>query len=161
METEDLTSGSKSEQVGDFTQWRWYARRLSLTLPNLSFPFYQRDPARDPEQIVGTSCAMKPTNLQYTRFSQLSLLECAVFLENASPLGRRWLATLPTQPLLRITNFEVAANLMIRSLIPGMHADCPRFSRPLSIGHHEISRRSTAACMLAATTRSNWGLPQP
>jgi len=61
----------------------------------------------------------------YSLLPQLSLLERAVFLENASPLGRRWLATLPTQPLLRLTNFEVAANLMIRSLIPGMHANPP------------------------------------
>lgn len=38
----------------------------------------------------------------YSLLLPLSLLERAVFLDNASPLGRSWLATLPTQPLLRL-----------------------------------------------------------
>ncbi len=69
---------------------------------------------------------------------QLSLLERTVYLENASPLERRWLIALPTQVFLRLADFEISANLLHRSLIASAYTHWPRCSLPNSFGHHEV-----------------------
>jgi hypothetical protein len=56
----------------------------------------------------------------------------------SSKLGRVWLTTMPFQPSLRLTDFEVAAALQLRTLTGEREAHCARCGEANFFGHPEV-----------------------
>ncbi len=68
--------------------------------------------------------------------------------EAASPLGRKWLNTIPFYQPLCLTDFEVSTALNYRTLACSPLTTCSWCSRPNSLGHDELCmtrRRQTVA----------------
>lgn len=63
--------------------------------------------------------------------------EQAVFLDNASPLGNRWIHTIPFFPSLSLPDRAVSAALHYRTLTTGGAADCSACHQRNTIGHDE------------------------
>src|SRR5689334_6856502 len=59
-------------------------------------------------------------------------------VEASSKLGRVWLTTIPFQPSLRLTDFEVAATLQLRTLTGEREAHCTRCGKANFFGHPEV-----------------------
>jgi hypothetical protein len=59
-------------------------------------------------------------------------------VEASSKLGRVWLTTMPFQPSLRLTDFEVAAALQLRTLTGEREAHCTRCGEANFFGHPEV-----------------------
>ncbi|GFZ52325.1 hypothetical protein JCM24511_10098 [Saitozyma sp. JCM 24511] len=59
-------------------------------------------------------------------------------VEASSKLGRVWLTTIPFQPSLRLTDFEVAAALQLRTLAGGREAHCTNCGETNFFGHPEV-----------------------
>jgi hypothetical protein len=60
-------------------------------------------------------------------------------VEASSKLGRVWLTTIPFQPSLRLTDFEVAAALQLRTLTGEREAHCTHCGEANFFGHPEVS----------------------
>ncbi|RSH93589.1 hypothetical protein EHS25_006234, partial [Saitozyma podzolica] len=59
-------------------------------------------------------------------------------VEASSKLGRVWLTTIPFQPTLRLTDFEVAAALQLRTLTGEREAHCTRCGEANFFAHPEV-----------------------
>jgi hypothetical protein len=59
-------------------------------------------------------------------------------VEASSKLGRVWLTTIPFQPSLRLTDFEVAAALQLRTLAGEREAHCNNCGETNFFGHPEV-----------------------
>ena len=59
-------------------------------------------------------------------------------VEASSKLGRVWLTTIPFQPSLRLTDFEVAAALQLRTLAGEREAHCTNCGETNFFGHPEV-----------------------
>ncbi|GFZ44869.1 hypothetical protein JCM24511_02595 [Saitozyma sp. JCM 24511] len=59
-------------------------------------------------------------------------------VEASSKLGRVWLTTIPFQPSLRLTDFEVAAALQLRTLAGEREAHCTHCGETNFFGHLEV-----------------------
>ncbi|GFZ44943.1 hypothetical protein JCM24511_02669 [Saitozyma sp. JCM 24511] len=59
-------------------------------------------------------------------------------VEASSKLGRVWLTTIPFQPSLRLTDFEVAAALQLRTLAGERDAHCTNCGETNFFGHPEV-----------------------
>jgi hypothetical protein len=59
-------------------------------------------------------------------------------VEASSKLGRVWLTTIPFQPSLRLTDFEVAAALQLRTLTGESEAHCTSCGEANFFGHPEV-----------------------
>ncbi|GFZ49914.1 hypothetical protein JCM24511_07317 [Saitozyma sp. JCM 24511] len=59
-------------------------------------------------------------------------------VEASSKLGRVWLTTIPFQPSLRLTDFEVAATLQLRTLAGEREAHCTNCGETNFFGHPEV-----------------------
>ncbi|GFZ47034.1 hypothetical protein JCM24511_04260 [Saitozyma sp. JCM 24511] len=59
-------------------------------------------------------------------------------VQASSKLGRVWLTTIPSQPSLRLTDFEVAAALQLRTLAGERKAHCTNCGETHFFGHPEI-----------------------
>jgi hypothetical protein len=66
----------------------------------------------------------------------LSPRDRASILENASPLGRRWLTVFPYLPVLRLKSYHVSAALARRCLLPPLSTECPSCGHPNPSYHH-------------------------
>ncbi|GFZ48416.1 hypothetical protein JCM24511_06164 [Saitozyma sp. JCM 24511] len=59
-------------------------------------------------------------------------------VEASSKLGRVWLTTIPFQPSLRLSDFEVAAALQLRTLAGEREAHCTNCGESNFFGHPEV-----------------------
>ncbi|GFZ52412.1 hypothetical protein JCM24511_10185 [Saitozyma sp. JCM 24511] len=59
-------------------------------------------------------------------------------VEASSKLGRVWLTTIPFQPSLRLTDFEVAAALQLRTLAGERESHCTNCGEANFFGHPEV-----------------------
>ena len=67
-----------------------------------------------------------------------------LFAESCSSLGRKWLSVIPSCPTFAISNTEVQANLIYRSLMPLPPTPCRACNLPNYRGHAEVCKgRST------------------
>ncbi|RSH89967.1 hypothetical protein EHS25_001953 [Saitozyma podzolica] len=68
----------------------------------------------------------------------LSPERAKAIVEASSKLGRVWLTTIPFQPSLRLTDFEVAAALQLRTLTGESEARCTSCGEGNFFGHPEV-----------------------
>ncbi|GFZ50356.1 hypothetical protein JCM24511_08113 [Saitozyma sp. JCM 24511] len=84
-----------------------------------------------------TKCKMLA--LEDVRTDSLRMLEQAkAVVEASSKLGRVWLTTIPFQPSLRLTDFEIAAALQLRTLAGGQAAYSTNCGEANFFGHPEV-----------------------
>ncbi|RSH85360.1 hypothetical protein EHS25_004756 [Saitozyma podzolica] len=69
--------------------------------------------------------------------SSLTPEQAKAEVEASSKLGRVWLTTIPFQPSLRLTDFEVAAALQLRTLAGEREAHCIKCGETNFFGHPE------------------------
>jgi len=59
-------------------------------------------------------------------------------VESSSVLGRQWLSVIPSNPGLRLSNFEVSAALQLRTLVPSTTPSCRHCGHTSVYGHDEV-----------------------
>jgi hypothetical protein len=64
--------------------------------------------------------------------------QAKVVVEASSKLGRVWLTTIPFQPSLRLSHFEVAAALQLRTLAGKRETHCTNCGETNVFGHPEV-----------------------
>jgi hypothetical protein len=70
--------------------------------------------------------------------SSLTPEQAKAVVEASSKLGRVWLTTIPFQPSLRLSDFEVAAALQLRTLAGEREAHCTNCGETNFFGHPEV-----------------------
>jgi hypothetical protein len=84
-------------------------------------------------------------------------------VEASSKLGRVWLTTIPFQPSLRLTDFEVAAALQLRTLTGQREAHCTKCGEANFFGHPEVCLQRSRGVWpdTEPSASSDRPLPQP
>ncbi len=75
-----------------------------------------------------------------TTFADLSDVEKKLVVENSTPLGRRWLSTIPYYQPLRLTDFEISTGIHYRLLSPSPGTSCTWCAQSNQLGHDELCR---------------------
>ncbi|GFZ44306.1 hypothetical protein JCM24511_02028 [Saitozyma sp. JCM 24511] len=78
------------------------------------------------------------TGSKEARLGSLYPEQAKAVVEASSKLGRVWLTTIPFQPSLRLTDFEVAAALQLRTLTGEREAHCTRCGEANFFVHPEV-----------------------
>jgi hypothetical protein len=94
------------------------------------------DPPEPPSQHSLCLDAFKSAQADLTL--ALPPLQQQALVENSSALGRQWLSAIPSSAILRLTNFEVAAALQLRTMVPSTSPSCRHCGHGNFHGHDEV-----------------------
>jgi hypothetical protein len=110
------------------------ATNASLTILRNLIPSIQRNSdIRTQRELCHEVIIIKQEQLM----TSLSTRERVLTVEAASQLGRRWLDIVPSSSRFTMSDLDVQANLLYRTLLPSYRGACRRCAHPNEAGHDE------------------------